>query len=1041
MSVKRILSFLGRRRCWVYCLMLIMLSVSGSVFAQKKYTIKGKVFAEADMLEVIGASVQVDGTTTGTVTDFDGNFSIEVTKPKGTLVISYVGCQTARVAYNQQKNNLKVILREDTKLLDEVVVVGYGSMRKKEVTGAVSRVSADELQKITTSDIGTALQGLVAGVNVQASSGEPGAKSNIQIRGLSSISGSNAPLYVVDGVPYEGDPGLSSSEIESIDVLKDAASAAIYGTRGAAGVILITTKQGKAGEMKVSVNGSYGIQHITSTIDLVNAAERTFLNVLKNRNSESGVNDTDDRAWTSLQNYPSNFFNDSNLYDVIINNNSPVQNYSVNLSGGKNDLTYSLTANYFNQEGVLINSNYSTLNLRSNTTFKRGKWTVNTSLGFKLEDQMSPGWGLLTQSYNHNPTSTAIDPDQEITTAAGQETEISNLSYTLARVKETNDKGAESFNGNFNLAYDIIKGLNISTRLGFDYTNSKTVKTNPLFEIYNDKGELSNNSERSGITNTHYKSSKLTWETMLNWGKKFGKHDVKATGVFSMEQYKYVSFTASIMDLYTNYINSLYAGTADMAVSIGQGQWGQDRTTSLVGMLGRVQYNYGGRYMASASVRRDGSSKFSPQNRWGMFPSVSAGWNISEEAFWKPLKKTINSFKFRASYGTTGNQNFADYSFQNGIYKNYDYVFGQDREEKLYYGFAENSYANPDVVWETTQQINVGLDLGLLNNKFNVTLDWYNSDKKDMLFPLLVPPTNGTGISNTMVLNAGNMRNRGYELSVRHRSNFKGLYYDMSFNFSTNENTITKMGGENEMYYFADGQPVTSNTADKVTVIKEGYEAGAFFVMPTNGIINTEQKLAEYQKLNSNARMGDLIYVDRNGDGIISDDDRVYGGSGMPEYELSYNIWMGYKGFDFSMNWYASLGNEIINGSKIYAYQSMTHKDLLYQWSPTNPTSTIPSYRSATHDNYRSYADIWVEDGSFVRLKNITLGYTIPQRLTLKWGINKLRFYVAADNLVTLTKYSGYDPEVGSNGLSKRGLDLGTYPISMQMRGGFQLNF
>ena len=1029
------------RQCLLFYLFVFsFLLLSNALFAQKM-AIRGKVILASDKSEAIGASVRLEGQTVGTVTDLEGNFMLQSPVQKGVLVVSYVGYKTVKVPMTPSKKFYNISLREDTETLDEIVVVGYGTMRKKEVTGAVARVVSDDLSKISTSDLGTAMQGLVAGVNVQASSGEPGAASNIQIRGLNSISGSNSPLFVVDGVPYESDPGLSSSEIESIDVLKDAASAAIYGTRGAAGVILITTKQGKEGEMKVSVNGYYGVQKITSTIDLMNASEFTYVHVLENRRDESGVNNTDDNAWTSLQQYANNFFNDSNLYDVIINNYAPIQNYSVLLSGGKKDLTYSLVANYFDQEGVVINSEYKKYNVRANSTFKRGRWTINSTLGFMLGDQRAPGYGLLAQSYTQKPTQSQIDPNASISQSSGAESELNNLSTTMARVKEYTTKTTDNFNGNFYVAYDIIKGLNISTRLGINYTNLKEIKVNPMFELYDDNGTLRPESVRSGIRNAHGRTTSMTWENMLNWSKKIGKHDFKLTAVFSTEQYKYNYFYASIKDLTTNDILSLNAGSADMLVGTGSGQWGQDRTTSLVGMLGRVQYNYAGKYMFSASLRRDGSSRFSSANRWGMFPSVSAGWNISEEKFWKKYRKAVNSFKLRASLGTTGNQNFADYSYAAGIDKNYDYSFGGTGNETLVLGSAQTGYSNANVVWETTQQINAGIDLGLFSNKFTLGLDFYESNKKNMLFPMVIPPINGAGSSATVVLNAGNMRNRGVELTLGHRNRVGKVNYNVNMTFSKNENKVTEMGGASNMYYFSDGKPVTTGSSDLVTVIKEGYEAGAFFVMPTDGIINTEQKLVEYQKLKSNARMGDLIYVDRNGDGKISDDDRVYGGSGMPECEVGLNMGASYNGFDFSMNWYASIGNEIINGSKIYAYQSHTHKDLIYQWSYVNPTSMIPTYKGSSHDNYRAYADRWVEDGSFVRLKNIILGYSLPKKAIMRIGLNKCRFYLAADNLLTLTKYTGYDPEVGSNGLSKRGLDLGTYPISVQMRGGFQLEF
>lgn len=1020
-----------------YMLFVMLIFYTLSMYSQK-ITVKGKVIDAANNLEVIGAAVQVEGNSLGTITDIDGNFVLQGVPEKGNLVFSFVGYKTVKAAIKNGKfYNIK--LQEDTKVLDEVVVVGYGSMRKKEVTGAVARVNSEEITKISTSDLGTALQGMVAGVNVQASSGEPGAKSNIQIRGISSISGSSAPLYVVDGVPFEGDPGLSNNEIASIDILKDAASAAIYGTRGASGVILITTKKGKEGEMKVALDGYYGFQHITSKVHLLDANEETFVTVMANRMAET--KNTDDLAWSSLKNYPVNFFNNTRLYDCIINNNAPIQNYSANFSGGQKNLTYNMTVNYFDQEGVLINSDYKRYNIRSNTNFKRGKWNINANLAMQIEDQLSPAWALLNDAYDYSPLRSPVDPNLDIFNTAGDPGEIQGISYTLGRLKERNDKNTESFNGNFYIAYGILPGLSVSTRLSFGYLNQKMVMTRPEFEVYNQDGErVVSSNYRSQIKDTHSKNTSMTWESMVNYNRKIKKHDFKFTGVFSMEKYTYEMFFASIMDLYTNEIPNLNAGSSDMSVGTGDGQWGQDRTSTLIGILARLQYSYADKYMVSVSVRRDGSSKFSKENRWGMFPSLSLGWNISEERFWDRLRWMVNSFKLRLSYGTTGNQNFADYSYAPAIYKNYDYAFGTGAKETLVNGLTQLGFANPNVKWETTQQLNAGIDLAFMNNKLILGLDVYKSNKKNMLFPMVVPPSSGGGQNSTVTLNAGNMENKGVELSLTHRNKIHGVNYSLTGTFTKNKNEITSMAGKNSLYFFSEGKPIYSGS-DYVTAIKEGYEAGAFFVMPTNGVINTEQKLAEYQKLVSSSRMGDLMYVDTNKDGILNDDDRVYAGSGMPDFELGLNFAADYKGFDFSMNWYASVGNDIINATKIYSYQKKTSKDLIYMWTPTNNTSTIPSYRNEQHNNYRAHTDMWVEDGSFVRLKNIMLGYSLPKKVVSKLRLGKCRFYIAADNLLTLTKYDGYDPEVGSNGLSRRGLDFGTYPISIQMRGGFQLNF
>ncbi|MFR9651350.1 MAG: TonB-dependent receptor [Rikenellaceae bacterium] len=1019
-------------------LLALLLALSCN-WAVAQNAITGTILDKTNGEPVIGATIMLDGTQRGCVTDIDGKFNFDVPN-EGRLSVSYIGYLSQGIVLQKGKTSYDIVLEEDAVDLDEVVVVGYGTMRKKEVTGAVARVDIEEISKIATSDISMALQGQVAGVTVQHSGDSPGENSNVIIRGISSISGSTTPLYVVDGVPYDGDPRISENEIASIDILKDAASAAIYGTRGSGGVILITTKEGEKGKMRVSLDGYYGVQKITSTIDLLDAADRTYVDLLYDKRTNG--TESYDRTWLSLKSYQQSFFNDTRLMDIVENDNAAIQNYSINLSGGSNDLTYSIVGGYFNQEGVIMNSSFERYNFRANTNFTRDKWNIGINVGYRLESQVTPGWGLMTESYKWNPRSTAVDPDASTTqNATGDDSTISNMGYILTRLKEDIQKNTDAFNSNFNVKYSIIKGLDISTRVGVNYSNAVKTTYNPLFQIYNTDGELKTTSTRSAVREDSERSTGFSWETTLNWTKTFGKHKINATGAYSMEVYTYESFYAKVYDLITTDVNSLSVGTSDMLVGTGTGQYGQDRENALIGMMGRVQYNYDERYLLSASLRRDGSSRFAEENRWGMFPSASAGWNISEEAFWSELKKTVSALKARASFGTTGNQNFSDYSYETVLSTYYDYAFGSNDTGGTIYspGITQTSYYNSEVKWETTQQVNLGLDFAMFKNRLTGSFDVYKSFKKDMLFPLLVPASAGVGTSSTVTLNVGDMQNEGIELALGWRDKIKKFNYRVNATFSTNSNEVTSMSSSNKIFYFSDGSP-TSGT-DYVTVIAEGYAAGTFFVMPTNGIVNTEQKLAEYQQLEPNAQMGDLMYVDTNGDGVLDDDDRVDGGNGAPEYEIGLNFNFEYKNFDLSLNWYASLGNEVINGSKIYTYQNRSNQDLVYQWSEANPTSAIPAYGGSTHDNYRSYADIWVEDGSFLRLKNITLGYTLPRKITSKVGMSKLRVYVSADNSLTITGYSGYDPEVGNNSIARRGLDLGTYPVTMQFRGGVQITF
>lgn len=1024
--------------CFCKKLLLTVVSVMSfwAMASAQNLAVTGTVTGD-DGEPIPGVNIVVKGTTVGTISGANGNYSISV-PADGTLLFSFIGYEKMEVAVNG-KTKIDAQLELSSIGIEEVVAIGYGTVRKKEVTGAVAQVSSEVLQQSSTSDLGTALQGQIAGVSVQASSGSPGSSSNIQIRGLSSVTGANAPLFVVDGIPYDGDPKLSNSEIETIDVLKDAASAAIYGTRGSGGVILITTKQGKEGTMKVGIDSYYGIQDITSGTPIMNFEENRFAGFIWSNN----INGTHyDNTWTALESNRYQFTNNTDLEKILVVNNAAIQNHSINISGGKDGLTYNVVGNYFSQDGSIINSGYDRFNVRANTNYKKDKWTFRTSLGFYVEEKESEPWQLLLEAYKYKPYQTAVDPDAETIQDGGNKgsNEAVGMSNLLAKLKQSDIRNGDSFNGSLQAEYQVHKNVKLTTRVGASYNNNTRVRINPLFKAYDNEGDLIPMQVRSGVYNSSDRSHKLTWENTINFDKKFGDHRVRALGVFSTESYSYTSFFAQKFDLLSNDITVLNGATMDPNAGSGTG-WGQDRTNSLVGILGRLQYDYKGRYLLSVSARRDGSSRFSQKYRWGTFPSISAGWNVSDEAFWANLRNTVNGFKIRASYGTTGNQNFLDYSNASGITLEKDYVFGPEEADRLVLGATQTGFSNKNVKWETTIQRNFGFDLALFNNQLTFTGDFYNTDKEDMLFPLLVPPSTGAGQNATVILNVGNMNNKGYEFATNYRHNGKLSWY-VGGTYSKNVNKITKMSGANKIAYMQNGTVVDGvPNSDRVTVITEGYEAGAFFVMETNGIVRNETELEKYQELVPTAKLGDLRYVDQNKDGLLTDDDRIYGGSGAPEFEIGLNAGADFKGVDFSMQWYGSFGNEIINGTKIYTYMYATHKDMIYQWTVSNPNSDIPANRGRDHWNYRGYTDYWIEDGTFIRLRNVTLGYTIPQKIVKKAGLGKLRVYVAAQNPLTITKYKGFDPEVGNDGLSSRGIDKGNYPISRQWRAGIQFDF
>ncbi len=1022
----------SRKLLRMKCLMLFLFIFLGAINIQgQNTTITGIVSDAKNGLPIPGVTIIVKGTSVGTVTNFDGNYSINA-KIGDVLLFSYLGMEDKTVTVTQTTMN--VSLEESVEGLEEVVVIGYGTQKKKEITGAVSSVKAKDIENIVTEDLGTALQGQVAGVNIISSS-EPGGESEILIRGITSISGSNTPLFVVDGIPQEGDPRIPPSEIQSIDILKDAASAAIYGTRGAAGVILITTKQGEVGSLSIKVNASYGFQQITSGTPLMNATEQTYFDLVRERNSTGS---TDDVTVLDFVRSPGNFQNDTDLYKIAFIDNAAVENYTVNVSGGTKDITYSVNTGLYEKEGLILNSNFKRFSTRANTTYNHGKWRINATAGLnKEETDRAPG-GLITQTIRYQPTrqGLVINSDEPLESIGGEV--ATRLGWVIDSFDNTDISNRTKAYANFNVNYELIDGLNLVVRAGINETNEIRERFNgytPVFNVVT--GELLSNPSNSFVENNAVRWSSLNFDGIATYKKQIEDHGLTFTIAASREQYVSRSFTAKKFGVVSNDIRVLNNATLSP-----DARSGNNYKDKIVGYLTRIQYNYKGKYLLSSSIRRDGSSKFGSDYTWGTFPSISAGWNISNESFWSPLKRTVNNFKLRLSRGTVGNQRFNSYAFSAGITQGIDYSFGNG-EGVLNLGAAQNVFANPLVKWETSIQDNIGIDLGFFKNKLTFSAEYYNTKKEDMLFNIQLPGSAGGGNNSQVVLNVGNMTNEGFELTAGHRGKIGKLNYRMNGTFTTNKNRITKINGEGGFLFTNDGGLVSgAKSSSQVTVLAEGYEAGAFFLYPTNGIVDTQEKLTEYQEIDPNARMGDVIYVDSDGSGDISDSDRVYKGSGLPEYEVGFNLNLDYKGFDLSMQWYSALGHEIMNGAKANAYAYGRHKDLIYAWSEVNSDSPIPAYRGGIKDhfNFKGFTDLWLEKGDYVRLKNITLGYSLPQKIVEKLGMSKFRIYATAQNPLTITDYEGYDPEVGGR-ITARGLDKGSYPVTSQYIFGLNFNF
>ena len=1012
----------------IFTLIVLFFTVSG--FSQT-LDIKGTVLDKESGQPLPGVTVIVKDTSTGTTTDFDGFYSIKASLGS-VLVFTYVGMEDAELLVSENIHN--ILMNESLTGLDEIVVVGYGTVKKREVTGAVSSVKSKDLLKTQSSDFASAIQGRMAGVSVRQGNAAPGENATITIRGITSFQdGGSGPLYVVDGVTYIENPNITPQEIESIEVLKDGASAAIYGSRASGGVILITTKKGKEGQMKVSFDSYYGVQNITSGIPLANTLEALYINDILYR--------YDDINFNPLDQNPDGLEYNTDWMGLLQVDAAPIQNHSINVSGGKNGLTYSVVGTFFNQTGSLINSDYKKHSLRTNTGFTKGKFTAQANLSVNFSKQTREPYGIIYDAVKLPPYRPPFDLNTDVfETNSEDQSNTERVSNFAGKLKQESSNKINNFNGNIQLGYEIIEGLTARINIGRSYFNKKDRFFQPSFEVYNDLGEINlgasnlNAQLRLGDATSNRSIDEFT----LNYSKSFKKHHLK----FLIGN----TFESSSYEFYRTGANNI---TSNLTPVLGNGEpivgTQTINKTESISYIGRINYNYNWKYLLSLVVRRDGSSNFGNQ-KYGTFPSISAGWTFSNESFFKNLKNTISTAKLRLGYGTTGSDRIPPYSFSPVVISNVDYIFGGEFIN-LASGFTQPGFIDPDLEWESNISKNIGLDLNFKGGKAGLEIDVYEQDKKDMLYAFVTPisvgstPINGETYDRFLT-NIGDLRNRGIEINAFYNHEFGPVLTKFSANFTKNKNKVVKLSRDGEVIF--DGYPniIRVNQTEPVAVLEAGLPVGAFKVYETNGTIKTDEELAAYQLLDPNAQKGDLKYVDTDGNGELNNNDKVYKGSYQPDFEVGFNIDASYKNFDFSVQFYGVSGNTIYNGQKQYAYSTKRHRDLVYSWTDDNPTSNIPTPRSnIEHPNVQTSTDYFLEDGSFIRVRNIILGYSLNEKLLDKIGVENFRFYVNAQNPITWTRYSGFDPETGSSNPFNGGLDRGNYPVTANYSAGISITF
>lgn len=1035
----------------------LMLMLPCSLSALAEINVSGTV-KDSTGEPLVGVTVLENGTSKGTSSDIDGNFRITVADG-ATIRFSYIG-YNPKVMKAAPK--MEVVLDVAANTLDEVVAIGYGTQKKSVVTASISKVGSDELQMTAPVRVDNALKGLASGVTVTSASGQPGAAARVRIRGIGTINNSD-PLYIVDGMPIEGGLDyLNPADIASIEVLKDAASGAVYGARAANGVVLVTTKQGKEGKTKVTYDFSYGWQSVAKKRNVLNASEYAMM--MNEGSINSGV--------APIYTNPASYGTGTDWQKEVFNNNAPVMNHQVSVSGGSSRVNYLFSVGYYDQEGIIggnfDRSDYQRFTLRSNvgaTLFdmseKRtwlNKATIQTNLAYtRIKSrgiETNSTWGsplgsalamspILTPYLEKGSAEEAAQldylkdqaayvpmygPDGRLVmvpTAFGNFQEMSNpiANLSLPGNKNWSHKFVGNFTGDLqiwdNLHYRISYGADLSF-WGYDgYT--------PIYYLrdggYSDHSSATSTSERG-----------LVWqiENLLSYDKTIGDHSFNIIlGQSAKESSGY--YLGGSRNHIINYDRPWIDASTGLAADGDMSTWGAPQAKSrLASYFARASYDFDARYMIQFTIRRDGSSRFGSNNHWATFPSVSAGWNIMNEKFMEKAD-WLNNFKLRASWGKNGNENIGNFQYVALTSTNNNAIFGNPGSIAV--GTKPSQLANPDLRWEESNQTDVGIDLGFLSNRITFTADWFLKNTEGMLMRMSLPQYVGESIPFG---NVGKMRNWGLEFDLGYRQTFfNDLYVGVNINASYLRNKLIEYGNEQGWENLDSFQGVGT-----ILRAQNGLPFPYFYGYKTDGIIQNMAEANAYNtKYGTSLVPGDVRFVDVDGNGSINEDDRTNIGCGTPDWTYGASITLGYKGFDFNIFFQGVAGNDIYDATRRIDARSVNLPSwMLNRWTGEGTSNRIPRYVIGDGYNWQS-SDLYVYDGSFCRLKNMQLGYTIPQNLTRKIGVQKFRAFVAVENLATWTKYHGYDPEISSGSEKSSGVDFGVYPQARTWTIGFNIEF
>lgn len=1025
-----------KKACSLMIFMTIVLLLQGMSAIAQQRTITGQVLLENTGGPMPGISILEKGTQNGTITDIEGNYSIRVSASATHLVFSFIGMKTQEIPI-EGRSVIDTYMEEDVIGLEEVVAIGYGTIKKSDLTGSVGSVKVEEVLKNPVTSLDQALQGRVAGVQIVQTSAQPGGNSFFRIRGSSSIYAANEPLYVIDGMQINTNTNLSylsapisgalnnlnPGDIESIEILKDASATSIYGAKGANGVVLITTKRGKAGTDNISFEAYYGLQKITKRIEVMNATQYAILF------DEAGRNAAIEDGVSYKPKYPDpESLGEGTDWQSQIYRVAPTQNYQLTFSGGNNKTQYTISGGYFKQEGIIVGSDFKRYSFRTNIDHSiKDRLRVGTNLSINKSTANMVGSstqagffpGVVNTALTISPTLPVKDSTGKYTIKDPDADAWLDNPVAVTREVRAIDNTFK-FVGNVYGSLEIIKGLDLKISLGFDQYQNINDFYNPTFTY---SGTFNDGQARFA----HADFIKILNENTLNYNTAFGEHKLNALAGFTYQLENQRSFVDIAMGFPNDRLE--YYGIADAArVPTIMTSFAEQ---ALISYLGRINYGFRERYLATITHRIDGSSKFGPNNRFAHFPSLALAWRISSEPFMENFQAIYN-MKLRASIGTSGNDAIPNYLYIPTLSTN-DYYFNNAGPAIGYY---QDRIGNDDLKWETTRQVDVGLDLALFDGRISFVSDFYHKNTFDMLYYAEVPYTSGF---STALINVGSMVNQGLEFTLN-TVNFRGPFsWTTDFSLSFNQNEVTDLNNNNETYISDDAYKLKIGYW---SIIAVGEELGSFYGLEADGIWQLEE---EAEAALYGAQPGDFKYVDQNNDQKIDEADRKIIGSAQPDYFWSINNTLSFKGFELSFYFQGVEGNDILNSNR-FELESGNGKsnaaiEMLDRWTTTNPSNKYP--RANRNTDYLRMSDRYLEDGSYIRLQLVSLGYELPANISGKVGVKKARIYVTGKNLLTFTDYTGFDPEVGRFGNSniRQGYDLGGYPTARTYLVGINLNF